>query len=207
MEKITSVDIFIGVVALIFLLLWIVYLVRVLVLQGRVKSRNKLLLAQYEKALQGQAALRTLQERVDGQQETLATLKAELAGTPAQVENLPDEGGRIFRQVLDAIRASRLYAQEKATREDVMALVHLEKKELDAVLKGAGVQLDDLFDDLRLEAALPLLREAVRADKPEDGSDPVENAARTAGFSGKRALGRKVKDALGMPLEELLEIL
>ena len=206
MEKITSVDIFIGVVALIFLLLWIVYLVRVLVLQGRVKSRNKLLLAQYEKALQGQAALRTLQERVEGQQETLATLKAELAGTPAQVENLPDEGGRIFRQVLDAIRASRLYAQEKATRENVMALVHLEKKELDAVLKGA-VQLDDLFDDLRLEAALPLLREAVRADKPEDGSDPVENAARTAGFSGKRALGRKVKDALGMPLEELLEIL
>ena len=88
-----------------------------------------------------------------------------------------------------------------------MNLVHLEKKEFEAVLKAGGVTLDGILDGMRLEAALPLLKEAAGAEKPEDGSDPVANAAIAAGFSSKRALGRSVKDALGMSLDELLEII
>ena len=208
MENISSLDIFIAVVAIIFFLLWAVYVVRIIFARRKAKNRNRLILKQYQQALEDRALIRSLKDRLDESNEKVASLRAELTGTQEDGQGLPEESGRILRRMEDAIRASRLYAAEKpATREDVMNLVHLEKKEFEAVLKAGGVTLDGILDGMRLEAALPLLKEAAGAEKPEDGSDPVANAAIGAGFSGKRALGRSVKDALGMSLDELLEII
>ena len=208
MENISSLDIFIAVVAIIFFLLWAVYVVRIIFARRKARNRNRLILKQYQQALEDRALIRSLKDRLDESNEKVASLRAELTGTQEDGQGLPEESGRILRRMEDAIRASRLYAAEKpATREDVMNLVHLEKKEFEAVLKAGGVTLDGILDGMRLEAALPLLKEAAGAEKPEDGSDPVANAAIAAGFSGKRALGRSVKDALGMSLDELLEII
>ena len=212
MENITSLDIFLAILAAIFLILWLVYAVRILLSGRKIRDRNRVILRQYENARRLKEALRTLRGRYDDAQESIAALRTELTGEQAEPELLPDEGGRAFRQVGDAIRAARLYASEKVSREEVCQLVHLEKKELDAVLKQAGVTLEELMDELRLEAVIPLLGEARDRETPpaaegEKPVDPVEQVALDHGYGSRRALSRALKEALGMSLDELLEIL
>lgn len=212
MENITSLDIFLVITAAIFLILWLVYLVRILLAGKKIKDRNRVILRTYEKMQLLRADQRSLRERYDQAQETIAGLRTEISGTEAEPQTLPDEGGRAFRQVSDALRASRLFTHEKVSREEVCQLVHLDKKELEALFKQAGTTLEALVDDLRLEAVLPLLREAKNADVPpaEDGQkpvDPVEKVILETGYTSPRALSRQLRETLGFPLDELMDIL
>ena len=127
MENISSLDIFIAVVAIIFFLLWAVYVVRIIFARRKAKNRNRLILKQYQQALEDRALIRSLKDRLDESNEKVASLRAELTGTQEDGQGLTEESGRILRRMEDAIRASRLYAAEKpATREDVMNLVPAE---------------------------------------------------------------------------------
>lgn len=132
----------------------------------------------------------------------------------------PDLEERIMMHDLeDAIVSSQLFLNPSATKDDVAALIKVEKKRLDTLLKNNGeVTVNDLLGKYRLEEAIAKIRELkldAKKKKEKDATEEaepkkevtIEDIAKGAGFPSMRAMKKAAKQRYGMNIHELRKVI
>ena len=119
----------------------------------------------------------------------------------------------------DAIVSSQLFLNPSATKDDVAALIKVEKKRLDTLLKNNGeVTVNDLLGKYRLEEAIAKIRELkldAKKKKEKDATEEaepkkevtIEDIAKGAGFPSMRAMKKAAKQRYGMNIHELRKVI
>ena len=131
----------------------------------------------------------------------------------------PELEDRIMMHNLeDAIMSSKLYLNTAATKDDVAALIKVERKRLDTLLKNNGdITAMDLLGKYRLEEAIAKIREAKldsknKKKKEAESETPVkevtiEEIAQASGFPSVRAMNKASKQRYGMSINELRKVI
>lgn len=208
-----TIEILIIVFGAIFLILWLVWVIRLAAANGRIRSKNRRILdqsARLEKAL-GEAddsaeLIRTQAEQIDG-------LKAKLnpSGSATSVVEAPRPTERQqWRTLSKAIINRKIYLREKVTKDELAEILKTDKKGLDsmaAAVLPSGKTVFDWIDGQRIKAAISLLRGYKNRKSGEDEDETIGDVAKKAGFSGESSLNKAVKNQLGMSLKELYRII
>ena len=219
MEKATNIDILVFVIAAIFMLLWIFYLIRCILKDRAIARRNRRL---YEFAKN----IALLSARIDEQAGELEEARFEICrqkaalnpaessdGTAADPDLSGTDHEAALRKLNAKISATGLYKNPKASREELMQLASTDKKGLESIIAAAGHKGSDIngyLSSFRMREAENLLRDDIRkAAQNEEGfvARAPQEIAEAAGFSSARTMDKAVQTTYGFSLEELIRII
>lgn len=240
------------IVAALFFILWVIYLVRYLSAKSRIKTKNRKLFDLVKGKDERDTRIWDQENTIRKDEEVIAGLKAELkasaqkavmpepasegqategqvpegeaASAASQEEHWdeftvldPDLEDRIMLHDLeDAIFTSKLYLKQEATKDDVAALISVDRKRLDTLLKNReDITAMDLLGKYRLEEAIAKIRETMldaKKKKGEADAEPkkevtLEDIAKESGFPSVRAMNKAAKIRYGMSVNELRKVI
>jgi len=207
-----TIEILIMVFGGIFLVLWLVWVFRLILANRRMKGKNRRLLAMVERLDKAAEKEQESDELLRTQAEKIAELEAAIspnAGAEAVVEAPAKSDKQLWKEFTEAVKDRKIHLREKVSKDELAELVGGDKKVLSslaAAMLPQGQTLMDWLDGLRLRAAIPLIRHHNARKTGEDEEETMDDVAKKAGFSGARSMGKAAKLHLGMSLAELSKI-
>ena len=253
------------IIAVIFFILWAIYLIRFLCAKRSISNKNKKLFSLVKDKDEKDNRLWEQEGTVRKQDEVINGLKAELRaalnkiGAPApavEPEAIPVNGEEIdidalpepepqtevqdpapasenwdefsvhdpeleermmMHELEDMVMSSKLFLNADATKDDVAALIKVERKRLDTLLKNNGESsVADFLGKYRLEEAIAKIREAKldskNKNKDTEGAEPkkevtLDDIAKASGFSSVRTMNKASKLRYGMNIHELRKVI
>lgn len=193
---ITGIDVFLFVLVLLFLVLWIVWAVRVLIMRSRLSKRNAFIWKQYmisEDLKKRQKALQaTLSDAQDDLEEARAANDA-LMDRPVGKGTVESPQTNLKERLDDAMQVSHRYLRKKFGKDDIAELLGTDKRTVDDLFKDSSIQ--DYVTSWRIDYAVKLMQ--------EDPSKALEAVADESGFEGIKGLQSACRTAFCMDVEEL----
>lgn len=201
-------------IAAIALIFWIIWIVRLASCKGRIKKKNRFILKKLEEIRTGHRKILEYEELLES---APGLLKEEEAGIHQQK--------RLFNKLEAQVRQTKIYLNQKVTKDDLANLIGVERNSFDALFKDMvpDESPSQWLDSFRIEYAMDKLR-ALKVElskKPRPSQDDsaqaavvrpdkekrLEKIARESGFSGKKAMDRACRTQTGMSVGELMKIL
>ena len=215
-ESVNTLEVFIIMIAAIILLLWLIWVIRLAVCKGRLTRKNRLLLKQQNELMLGH-------RKILRYEDLLESAPGLLNEEPQEMREIKRTANKLENQV----RQSKIFLNQKVSKEELATLVGMDKKSFDAFSKEnfkeqTSSQWLDLF---RIEYAMDKLR-ALKVElgrKVRNSSDNgessqngqirpdkekrLERIANESGFSGRKTMDKAFRFHIGMSLNELMKIL
>lgn len=193
---ITGIDVFLFVLVLLFLVLWIIWAVRILIMRSRLSKRNAFIWKQYmisEDLKKHQKALQaTLSDTQDHLDKARAANDA-LMNKPVEKGTVETPGTDMKARLDDAMEVSHRYLRKKFGKDDIAELLGTDKRTVDDLFKDSSIQ--DYITSWRIDYAVKLMQ--------EDPSKALEAVADESGFEGIKGLQSACRTAFCMDVEEL----
>lgn len=190
-DKINALDVIIIISAVVFLVCWIAWIIRLIIVGSKLKKRNTMLYKRYEE-------LRLERKKSDMYESLLDSyhLNAEdVAGIHEQ--------RRIFRNLENQIKQTKSYKNSKLNSTDLAELISLDKTSFDIMFKEASPTdtLNDFIDTIRLNEAIEMFKNDM-----EDGEQDavIQQIATDCGFTNRRAMNNACRRIIGIGIVELL---
>ncbi|MBR1573364.1 MAG: hypothetical protein IJ652_00780 [Bacteroidales bacterium] len=195
-NSIRSIDIVLLIIAVLLLVLWIVNLVRLSLARAQVRKRNERIWNLYrDHAAMRQRLRRETDLREKAEDDLLSARAANdaLVGRPVESGTVEAPQPDLRARLDDAMQTSHRYLRASFGRDDLAELIHVDKKEIDALFKDGSPA--DYIAAWRLDYAIALMQD-----------EPVKDTATLAsesGFPSEKALDRTCRNRLSMSFEEL----
>jgi AraC-like DNA-binding protein len=221
-ESVNTIQVFVLMIAAIVLIFWIVWIVRLAVCKSRIKKKNRFIMKKLEE-------LRSDHKMISEYEDLLDSAPGLL-----HEESLVRHTERaMLRKLENQVRQSKIFLNQKVSRDDLAALVGMERKAFDAAFKAASPDRSpsEWMDWFRVEYAvekLRVLKHEFRRRKPaadsaadgqarqqtqtqaqtqQDRESRIARIALDSGFSGRRSLNRACRSQTGMSVGEMMKIL
>lgn len=192
-DNINAMDVLIIVCAVIFLVCWIAWIIRLIITGSKLKTRNALLYKRYEE-------LRLERKKSDMYESLLDSYHL----------NSDDDSGiqdqrRMFRNLENQIRQTRIYKNTKVTANDLAELISIDRKTFDIMFKEASPvpELNDWIDSIRLDEAISSLKD-MKANGGGDQDAEIVQIATDCGFASRRTMNAACRKIIGIGIVELL---
>ena len=195
---INSIDIILLILAVIFLVLWVVNLVKLYSARATVRRRNAFIWSQRQEVWRLRSLVRSEQTARQHAEEELESARAAndaLTGKPVDSGTVSAPDRDLRTQLDEAMQVSHRYLRSNFGKDDVADLLHVEKKDVDQLFKDAS--LSDYIARWRMEYAIGRMQ--------EDPEKSIAFIAGECGFSGERAMDKASRQVVGMSVEELRE--
>ncbi|MCQ2133762.1 MAG: hypothetical protein MJY88_02230 [Bacteroidales bacterium] len=190
-DNINALDIIIIVSAVVFLVCWIAWIIRLIIVGSKLKKRNAMLYKRYEE-------LRMERKKADMYESLLDSyhLNAE------DVAGIHDHR-RVFRNLENQIKQTKIYKNAKVSAADLAELVGLDKSSFDIMFKEASPTdtLNDFMDSIRLNEAIEMFKNDLNDGELDAW---IAQIATDCGFANRRALNNACKRIIGIGIIELL---
>ncbi len=209
-DNINSIDVLIIIFAVIFFVCWTIWIVRLMVCKYRLKNSNALLLKRYHELKLEQKKSEMYEERLD----SLSLGKDGEVGLGENEKSGLDENLRLFRKLDNQLRQSKIYKNAKVSKDELSALIGVEKTKFEEVFHDAYPQgsVNDWIDSVRLSYALEALKKwkdekTEKKPSDEEKETHLTGIATEAGFSNIKALNNACKKHIGISLVYVLKSL
>ncbi len=194
--SISGIDVFLFVIALLFLILWIVWAVRVLVMRSRLSKRNAFIWKQYMISENLKARQKALQATLADTQEHLEDARAAndaLMNKPTEKGTVESRQTDLKERLDDAMQVSHRYLRKKFGKDDIAELLGTDRKTVENLFKDSSIQ--EYITSWRIDYAVKLMQ--------EDPSKALEAVADESGFESVKGLQSACRTAFCMDVEEI----
>lgn len=216
-ESVNTVQVFVLMIAAIVLIFWIVWIVRLAVCKSRIKKKNKFIMKKLDELKSDHKIIFEYEDLLDSAPGLL------------HEESLVRHTERaMLRKLENQVRQSKIFLNQKVSRDDLAGLVGMERKTFDAAFKAASPDQSpsEWLDWFRVEYAMEKLRvlkhelrrrrpaaeasaeaQAAQQSQVQDRESRIARIALDSGFSGRRSLNRACRNQTGMSVGEMMKIL
>lgn len=193
-DNINAFDVILIITSAFFLLCWIAWVIKLIISSRRIAAKNALLYRRYTQLVEEKKKNDLLENLLDSYH---------LGDDRAEIQDLR----RIFRNLENQVRQTRIYKNTKVTNSELAELVNLEKKDFE-VMAAAACPLDsiaDWIDAIRISEAISLIKGLGDEERGNDAK--IMEIATDCGFGTRRALSNACKRVIGINLFELIRII
>ena len=199
-KSINSLDLVLMIVAGIFFILWVVYLVKLFAAERKVRRRNSFIWKQWQEQSVLRARLRSENAARREAEEDLEAARAAndaLTGKPVESGTVSAPEESLRDRIDDAMGTTHRFLRASFDRDEMAELMHVEKRELDETFSDISIQ--DYISRWRMNYAVSLMKE-----NPDKELGVV---ASESGFANQKALDRACRSFMGMGIEELSDVI
>lgn len=192
-DHINTIDVLIIICAIIFLVGWIAWVIRLIIIGSKLKKRNAFLYKRYEE-------LQVERRKSDMYESLLDSYHLNSDDTAG----LQDQR-RIFRNLENQVRQTRMYKNPKVGINELAELVGMDRKMFEIMFKDASPipELSDWIDSIRLNEAISLLKEMKASGNGEQDAE-IAQIAVDCGFVNRRAMNGACRKIIGIGIVEML---